>query len=766
METTFITQNGPATRPEKSSSLNPPPAPLIPVLGQKGSLTQIPQWIPATTSAPAVAAAGAGPGSHYLQTFEQLSSQCRELMRRRLYGLHKPGAQTQLESEAQGLPEEAFGADARQLFLSLATEVLAGHGALLTQLWLTDYLEVPPAMDQFLFDDHFLGQSLRPAEDNTGIWPGWSQLLCRDYDLDSEVHNAVLTGALGTGKTLMLVVILLYRLCTTTMLRNPQQFYGINRSSLLGFVLLSISRATVRDTAFSEALNLLAQSPYFVEVCGFDPRRQYADCRVEMKRLLPSGQTCRIVLTAGSQSQHMLGRNLLGVGLDEGNFRLEADPDFSAHQLYQAARSRMENRFRRMPGFLPTLGLIASSAADETSFTETVIRQIQDSGQTKTQKVHRFAAYHLQKPGQVLSSRWFKVCHGLANLEPYVLEGDYAQDGTRLGGGPHAAAPPGASVELVPHNYYEAFRRDPRTALQEFSGIAIGGSHRLFSSLVDLQRCLELSKAEHLLNPCFGQAESLSISRDDAPNIWDYIDPACFFIRSSSHNHPLRYPNHQRYAHVDLAQSSAAGLAICHLVAHKPVDTVSAMGESFTEMRFIVEYDLILRILPGSHNPISIDKIQNLFLKLRSDWGFNFGLITFDMYQSAMAMELLQANGFNTQRLSVDRDKTAYTAWRTAAQEHRLRFYPHQVLLTEMAHLVDCGRKFDHPPGAGTKDVADAVAGAYLNAISSEEKATLSTENRPSIYATHNEPMDYQQKLDFNFCDPNWFLSRPTRVFS
>jgi hypothetical protein len=338
MARTLLTQIGPETLPEKPSSLNPAPAPLIPVVGQKGSLTQIPLRVSADTATGRIGRSG-DPNGRLVQTFRELSSQCRELMRRRLYGLYKGAPQTQLESEAQGLPEEAFGADARQLFLCLATEILAGNLQLLTQLWLSDYLEVPPTMDQFLFGDRFLGLSLRPAEDNTGIWPGWSQLLCRHYDLDSEVHNAVLTGALGTGKTLMLVVLLLYRLCTTTMLRNPQQFFGVNRTSLLGFVLLSISRATVRDTAFSEALNLLAHSSYFVEVCRFDPTRQYADCRVEMKRLLPSGRTCGIVLTAGSKSQHMLGRNLLGVGLDEGNFRLEAEPDLSAHQLYHAART-------------------------------------------------------------------------------------------------------------------------------------------------------------------------------------------------------------------------------------------------------------------------------------------------------------------------------------------------------------------------------------------------------------------------------------------
>jgi hypothetical protein len=42
---------------------------------------------------------------------------------------------------------------------------------------------------------------------------------------------------------------------------------------------------------------------------------------------------------------------------------------------------------------------------------------------------------------------------------------------------------------------------------------------------------------------------------------------------------------------------------------------------------------------------------------------------------------------------------------------------------------------------------------------------TLGNENLPSIYPNHNEPMDYEQKLNFNFVDPNWFLSRPIRVF-
>jgi hypothetical protein len=87
-----------------------------------------------------------------------------------------------------------------------------------------------------------------------------------------------------------------------------------------------------------------------------------------------------LVFRVGAHLRLLLEQGSIQEALDEGNFRLEADPDLSAHRLYQRARSRMESRFRRIPGFLPTLSIIASSAADETSFTEKVIREIAESG--------------------------------------------------------------------------------------------------------------------------------------------------------------------------------------------------------------------------------------------------------------------------------------------------------------------------------------------------------------------------------------------------
>jgi len=125
------------------------------------------------------------------------------------------------------------------------------------------------------------------------------------------------------------------------MLRSPQKFFEVGRVSRLTFVFLSVTKPAVRETAFHEALNRMRLSPYFVETCGVNPNAEYSECRVEMKRRLSEGRPCNLFLTAGSRRQDLLGRNVLSVALDEGNFRLEKDPDqFQSEMLLQTLQGR------------------------------------------------------------------------------------------------------------------------------------------------------------------------------------------------------------------------------------------------------------------------------------------------------------------------------------------------------------------------------------------------------------------------------------------
>jgi hypothetical protein len=249
--------------------------------------------------------------------------------------------------------------------------------------------------------------------------------------------------------------------------------------------------------------------------------------------------------------------------------------------------------------------------------------------------------------------------------------------------------------------------------------------------MTDVEQCLEISQREGVPKPW--HSDEMSISSEDANNIWDFLDHRSFLTRPNGRVIPLRHPERLRYAHIDLATQSFAGIAVCHLGGQCSVEGLVSNGQPFSESRLIVEYDFILAITPGKTRPINFEKIQQFFLWLKGECGFNFGLVTADQFQSEMPLQMLEAKGIPTGKLSVDRDKTAYRQWRAAFEEQRIRLALNRRMYREASQLLEKDKKYDHPPN-GTKDITDAAAGAYLNAVNSEEAKNLHVPNEPSLH--------------------------------
>lgn len=589
-----------------------------------------------------------------------------------------------------------------------------------------DFRKPYPMMEQFVTDDYYLGKVLLPTDDNPGLYPCWRDVLCKDFNYDSRIHNSVITGSIGIGKTTIMVVIMLYRIVLTTLLRNPQSYFRLNKKSNIIFNLLSVTREQVRMAAFGVARGYMSESPYFMEELHYDPDLEYSKSQIPLIN--------NIYLTAGSKGWHVLGQNVLGIGMDEGNFRLEKDPDQKAYVLFDEVRTRIASRFHKIEGFLPAISILASSASDESSFTETVIKEIERVNNPATQAVYRLPIYQVKRHELQLGRRWFKVAHGLRNMDPFILNGWYEEDGKIIPeDGPHEEAPKGAKTELIPELYWPEFRRNCRTNLQSIAGISTGGSHRLFSNMVDVERCIELSEKEGVPNPLKGNLRYIPISVEDNLNVWDYLEHPKFLTRIASRVQPIRHPQSLRYAHMDLATTSKAGLAICHLVRPQKVEGVVRDGMPFDEYRLIVEYDFILTITAGQVKPINFDKITKFFFWLRDMCGYRWGMVTADWFQSEMPLQNLEAAGFTVDKQSLDKDKSAYTAWRTGFEDLRMRLYRSEEMLEEAEKLMEVDKKFDHPDN-GSKDTTDACAGAYFNAINSEERTTLLTQAVPSVY--------------------------------
>jgi hypothetical protein len=653
-------------------------------------------------------------------------------------------------SNAPGVRDPALTPVEQTRFDELAARIRAGEINVDSELWRLDYIKQPPDIEQFILDDYFLGRTWRPIPgENEGIWPAWIDLMRTHLNVNSFIHNMVITGSLGIGKTAMMVTILLYRMCIATHLKNPQHFFGLNRNSNIVYNLLSVTKEQVKDTAFGMAMMYMSDSPYFLEVCRYDPDLDYSGYRIPMENSLPDGRTSRIWLSAGSKGQHVLGKNLVGIGLDEGNFRLEKDPDLKAYELYDQVRTRIANRFQKISEWLPAISILASSAQDESSFTERVVSEITEHNRLReienrtrpadtepvpqSQLVIRNAVYKIKRhllQGIGPDHHWFRVCYGLKNMEPYILSGWYKEDGTPILEDAHEDPPSGALTELVPKFYWEAYKRNCKAQLQNLSGISCGGAHRLFPNLIDIEHCLAVSKAEGVPDPVQTGISRIPISSEDGKNIWDYLNHKTFLTRVASRIQPIRHPQSARYAHIDLATQSLAGVAVCHLAGSQLIEGLVKDGEPFSEYRLIVEYDFILTICAGQNKPINIGKVQKFFFWLRDMCGMRFGMITADMWQSEMPLQELEARQFEVDKLSIDRDKSVYTAWRAGFEEHRIRLHRNEQMIREAENLLEMDKKFDHPPD-GSKDTTDAAAGAYFNAVNSEEKVSMVNQNAP-----------------------------------
>jgi len=251
--------------------------------------------------------------------------------------------------------------------------------------------------------------------------------------------------------------------------------------------------------------------------------------------------------------------------------------------------------------------------------------------------------------------------------------------------------------------------------------------------MVDVERCIELSEKAGVPEPLKEHIRYIPVSVEDELNIWDYMTHSKFLTRVASRVQPIRHPTLLRYAHMDLATTSKAGLAICHLVGGQRVEGVVRDGMPFDEYRLVVEYDFILTIVAGQVKPINFDKITKFFFWLRDMCNYRFGLITADWFQSEMPLQNLEAAGFKVDKQSLDKDKAAYTAWRTGFEDLRMRLRRSEEMIEEAEKLMEVDKKFDHPD-KGSKDTTDACAGAYFNAITSEERTTLLTSAVPGIY--------------------------------
>jgi hypothetical protein len=181
-----------------------------------------------------------------------------------------------------------------------------------------------------------------------------------------------------------------------------------------------------------------------------------------------------------------------------------------------------------------------------------------------------------------------------------------------------------------------------------------------------------------------------------------------------------------RYAmHADLAVDSCrAGVALAHVKNWKEVTVLGSdeggLDVTTMESRPVVKVDFVIGYeADKSSQPareIQIRWVGDLVLEMRRR-GFIIAQFTADQWQSLDLQQRLTLAGIETDKFSLDRDEVGWRTMRDLAYESRLEFPDWELMITEILSLSRLPNgKIDHPSD-GSKDLADAMAGAIHGAV-------------------------------------------------
>jgi len=505
------------------------------------------------------------------------------------------------------------------------------------------------------------------------------------YDLSIDYPHLYITpdGSIHHNTTIARIV-LLYDLYKLLLLRDPHKKFNLIPTDRIVIALFNATLGLADQVLYEPFKNLIANSEFFQE---------HLDA--ENKKTSEIRFVNNIGIVAGSRFTHTLGMAVFGGLLDEANFDVISN---QAQESYNALLRRMESRFAQAGGKLPGHLCLVSSEKSPTDF----VSQHREKVRGKQGVIiFQYPIWEVKKHLGIYSGKTFKVFIGDETTDPFIIE-DESQlqyiDETK--------------VIDVPIELKDKFELDLHNAIRDLAGYSVGSTHRIFKSKNIL------IKQASVINPVNQQIIRLSFN--------DKSDVLINYFNINYLKNPL-FKECPRVIHIDLSiTGDRTGIASGYIKGYKTIERVDPLTlekHIFSEPEVVIDFVTYIEPLPGERIPFY--KIRQFIVDL-SRIGYPVAMVTTDGFQSEDMRQQLTQMGYKTALLSVDRTKDPYLSFRDAIYEERVWIPKHDLLIKELLHVEDIGKKIDHPQEfpdgtKGSKDGADAVVGVYWNLVTNKD---------------------------------------------
>lgn len=573
------------------------------------------------------------------------------------------------------------------------------------------FLYTPPTIEEFLNDPYFFGKL------TSGMFPKWKEnLIEKVFNPNRNVHEIILTGATGGGKSYFMRVVHAYLTTRILCMKNPNRLFGIadGDNIVIGFFNVTVKKA--RSDQFNQFEQLLLRSP-FIRERVFRYRQRSDVLRINPDRPF---ENSTLMYALGSSAVHALGQNTISGQLDEANFasrkRLNLGEIERSMETYLAIKSRISSRFEaKMRIFYHYfIMMIASSKTFNNAFVEAHIDRVKNN---ENVLIFDYAEWDVKPPetyerdehGRV---KTFRILVGDKRVRSRILNDD-------------EVVGPEFRVIHAPLTLKQYAEYDLDEFIRARAGISTVQELK-FISRDDLVH--EMFNRSEIKNLFYRDSVDCSLAR--VGELWEDIDVDGVTVRLYQRRYPKRDPSAPRYVHVDLSKNhDYTGFCIGHFGGYIP----SVTNER--AMNPLIVIDGVARFEYG-RSEIDYEKIRNLIFYLNDELSYNIkgGLITFDQFQSTDSIQLLSKQGYNVKRVAIIPDM--YQAMKSAILGKYLECPRNEILKKEILNLERDSKgviqkpMFNTDGTVGTDDVSDALAAVCYHVISNH-----------SVYAYDSESM-------------------------
>jgi hypothetical protein len=533
-----------------------------------------------------------------------------------------------------------------------------------------EYEEMPATIEEFLGPDYLNFPTARP-----GLIVALKDIFGEEVNAEriSEYERAMVTGAIGIGKTTFASVAIPYMVHHTLCLKDPQGFYGLGSGTRIAFMQMSTSTKQAVEVIFGDLKARIEHSPWFTQNYPFDPKFTKQMRFAKDIWILPGG----------SSEKMFEGYNILGGILDEmDSHQITENKDY-ADVGFDAIENRISSRFPDFSdieseahrGLVICIGQMKKSVG----FASRKFDEFQRDPKAYVVRQTIWESYgwaRYTRPDGTRASFWYNTKN--RKIVPSLLAEHVSSD----------------DLMEIPLAYKRRFETNPEKALRDLAGIPPITSST-FMSLVDRieecsQRWTERVGHESPVRP----------------------DPTVVIFEDWFKGGDPR----KRVGHIDFAKGKTDGDALGMGMGY--VDHIIDLdGEK--KPYIIIDFLARLRARPGTE--IMFADVRRVFYHLKEDLKFRVKFISVDGYQAVDTYQQFHKRHIDSDELSVDKTTGPYEDLRDAIYERRIEFPKYmtymrigddkqvEVVVKELMELVDDGKKIDHPPN-GSKDVADVLA--------------------------------------------------------